>query len=216
MSDSFQNFIDGINTYTLWNPLNIKFPGMAHIKIPDKLKDIKVFPMDTLMAELPLNNEVQPMESLPLVGSLWFYVFLILAMIIVFGICIMKRKTIKKLGYKCRGCWSGCRKRGGDRDEESSGRNVLSGVHPDQRNSQETIEMNPIVKDTTTPKKPRRYGKPRRSIADAHAIGPITEELAYQLTGENRNSDYPRPESYGPDPDLAREYLAERALMSKK
>uniref|UniRef100_K1Q7M9 Uncharacterized protein n=1 Tax=Magallana gigas TaxID=29159 RepID=K1Q7M9_MAGGI len=117
----------------------------------------------------------------------------------------MKRKTIKKLGYKCRGCWSGCRKRGGDGDEESSGRDNLSGVNPDQGNSQETIEM-----------RPRRYGKPRRSIADAHAIGPITEELAYQLTGENRNSDYPRPERYGPDPDLAREYLAERALMSKK
>lgn len=58
MSDSFQNFIDGINTYTLWDPLNIKFPGMGHIKIPDKLKDIKVFPMDTLMAELPVNNGI--------------------------------------------------------------------------------------------------------------------------------------------------------------
>lgn len=182
MSYSFQNFIDGINTYTLWDPLSIKFPGMGHIKIPDKLKDIKVFPMDPLMAELPVNNELQSMESLPWVGSLWFYVFLILAIIIVFGICSMKRKTIKKLGYKCRGCWSGCRKRGGDGDEESSGRDNLSGVNPDQRNSQETIEM-----------RPRRYGKPRRSIADAHAIGPITEELAYQLTGENRNSDYPRP-----------------------
>lgn len=111
MSDSFQNFIDGINTHTLWDHLNIKFPGMGHIKIPDKLKDIKVFPMDTLMAELPINDELQPMESLPWVGSLWFYVFLILAIMIVFGICIMKRKTIKKLGYKCRGCWSGCRKR---------------------------------------------------------------------------------------------------------
>uniref|UniRef100_K1QSN2 Uncharacterized protein n=1 Tax=Magallana gigas TaxID=29159 RepID=K1QSN2_MAGGI len=114
----------------------------------------------------------------------------------------MKRKTIKKLGYLCRGCWSGCRKRGGDRDEESSGRNVLSGVNPDQRNSQETIETKSIVKDATTPKKPRRHGKPRQSLADAHAMEPITEELAYQLTGENSNPDFLRSERYGPNPDF--------------
>lgn len=61
MSDSFQNFIDEINTYKLWDPLNINFPGIKHIKIPDKLKDIKVFPIDTLMAELQINNNLQPM-----------------------------------------------------------------------------------------------------------------------------------------------------------
>uniref|UniRef100_K1QVZ6 Uncharacterized protein n=1 Tax=Magallana gigas TaxID=29159 RepID=K1QVZ6_MAGGI len=62
----------------------------------------------------------------------------------------------------------------------------------------------------------QRIAEQNRPTRHAHAIGQITEELAYQLTGENRNSDYPRPERYGPDPDLAREYLAERALMSKK
>lgn len=70
MSDSFRNFIDEINTYTLWDPLNIKFPGIEHIKIPDKLKDVKDFPMNTLMAELPINSDLQTMESLPSVGSL--------------------------------------------------------------------------------------------------------------------------------------------------
>uniref|UniRef100_K1S455 Uncharacterized protein n=1 Tax=Magallana gigas TaxID=29159 RepID=K1S455_MAGGI len=161
---------------------------MGRIKIPDKLKDIKVFPMDTIMAELPVDNELQPMESLLgwELGSLWFDVFLILAIMVIFGICIMKRKTIK---ISVPWLLVGCRKKGGDKDEESFGRNNLSDVNPDQRNSQETIEKKSLVMDTTTSKKPRRHGKPRRSIADAHDMEPITEELAYQFTGENRNSD---------------------------
>lgn len=31
MSDSFQNFINEVNTYTRWDPLNITFPGIDHI-----------------------------------------------------------------------------------------------------------------------------------------------------------------------------------------
>lgn len=52
----------------------------------------------------------------------------------------MKRKTIKKRGYTCHGCWSDCRKRGGDRDDESSGKNVLFSVNTEQRPSKETMK----------------------------------------------------------------------------
>lgn len=65
MSDSFQKIINDIYTYTLWDPINLNYPDIGHIKIPDKLKDIKVFPMTTLMAELPVDSNLQPMESSP-------------------------------------------------------------------------------------------------------------------------------------------------------
>lgn len=71
--------------------------------------------MNTTMAELSVNSNLRPMESSPWVGSLWFYVLLTFAVIITFGFSIMNRKTSKKVGYMCRGCWSVCRRRGGDR-----------------------------------------------------------------------------------------------------
>lgn len=75
MSDSSRNFINDIDTYTLWDPNNLKYPDIGHNKLPDKLIDIKVFPLYTLMAELPVNSNLQPMEFSTLVGSIWFYVF---------------------------------------------------------------------------------------------------------------------------------------------
>lgn len=64
--------------------------------------------MNALMAELPIIN-LQPMTSSPWVESPWFYVFLTLAVTITLGLCIKKRKTIKKWGgICCGGCWSGC------------------------------------------------------------------------------------------------------------
>lgn len=54
--------------------------------------------MNTLMAELPVIN-LQPMKSSSWVGSPWFYVCLTLAVTITIGLCIKKRKTIKKVGW---------------------------------------------------------------------------------------------------------------------
>lgn len=45
-------------------------------------------------------------------------------------------------------------------------------------NLQKTIEMKSLVKDVTTSKKPHRIGKPRRVLADVHAMGSITEEIS--------------------------------------
>lgn len=136
-------------------------------------------------------------------------------MIIIFRICITKRKTIKRLGDRCCGCWLGCRKKSSDRDEKGSGRDFSHRVNPGKRNSKETVEMKSLAKDTSAPEKPRRIGK-RVARTNVHSTGSITAELARQLTGEERNYDLPWPESYGPDPELARKYLEEKSLMSKK
>lgn len=58
MTYSYQNFIDKIDTCTLWEHLNSKYPELGYISIPDKLKDIKEFPMSTFMTELPVTTHV--------------------------------------------------------------------------------------------------------------------------------------------------------------
>lgn len=42
MTDFCQNFIDEIDTCTLWEPLNSKYPEIGYISIPDKLKDKRI------------------------------------------------------------------------------------------------------------------------------------------------------------------------------
>lgn len=210
MTDSFQNFIDEIDTCTLWEPLNSKYPEIGYISIPDKLKDIKEFPLNTLMAELPV-TQLQPMGSSNWVGSPWFYVSLALAVIFMLGICIKKRKTVRKMGsICCGGCWSRCRRRDGDGGEKDSSKGTsYCCVNPEMRTLKQTVEL----RDITAPKKPRRSGKleARRAV---HGTGTISETLARRFTKEKEDVESPWSKYYQPDPELARRYLEEKAAMS--
>lgn len=69
----FQNFINDIDTYTLWDPINLKYPDIGHIKIPGNFKRYKGFTYEHTMAELPVVSILQHMEKSPWVGSIWFY-----------------------------------------------------------------------------------------------------------------------------------------------
>lgn len=76
----------------------------------------------------------------------------------------------------CCGCWSGCRKRGSDKDEKGSiysGRDFSHCVNPGKRNSKETVEMKSLAKDTSAPEKPRRIRK-RVARTNVHSTGSIT------------------------------------------
>lgn len=69
---------------------------------------------------------LKPMESSSWVGSPWFFVVLTLVLTITLGLCMKKRKTIKKLGgICCGGCWSGCRKSDTDGDKKGSSKDVV-------------------------------------------------------------------------------------------
>lgn len=129
-------------------PKNTRYPEIRHIKIPDKLNNIKVFPMNALLAELPVTH-LRPMASSSYVWSTWFYVVFILAVTITLGLCIKKLKIIKKLGGICCGGYrSGCRKRGSDGDEKDSSEDVsYCCVNLEKRTSSETNELKPTVKD---------------------------------------------------------------------
>lgn len=55
-------------------PKNTRYPEIRQIKIPDKLNEIKVFPMNALLAELPVTH-LRPMSSHPMwevPGFMWF------------------------------------------------------------------------------------------------------------------------------------------------
>lgn len=176
MTDFFQNFINEIDMGTLWEPLNSKYPEIGHISIPDKLKDIKEFPLSALMAELLINN-LRPMKFSSWMGSPWFYVCLILALAIVIGLCIKKGKTVRKLGCCCGGCWTRCHGRpsdGGERD--SPGSTSYSCVDPEARTSKQNIEL----RDISNPKKLRRSRKleARKTV---HNTGTTSESLAQRF-----------------------------------
>lgn len=162
------------------------------------------------MAELPINN-LQPMKSSFWVGSPWFYVCLILALVIVIGLCIRQYKNIRKLGSCCGGSWTRCHGRPSDEvEKDSHGSTPYSCVDPEARTSQHNIEL----RDITTPKKPRRSGKleDRKTI---HSTGTISETLIQRLTGKKDDLESPWSKYYQPDPELARRYLEEKATMSE-
>lgn len=120
ITDSFQNSIDEIDTCALWKPLNSKYLEIGRIKIADKLRDIKEFNMSTLMAEISV-TKLQPMRSSNWVENPWFYVGLILTVILTLGVCIKKRKTVRKIStIFCGGCWSRSCRRDGDGGEKDS------------------------------------------------------------------------------------------------
>lgn len=170
--------------------------------------------MNAVMAELPVTN-LQPMKSSSWVGSPWFYVCLTLAVTITIGLCIKKRKTIKKWGgICCSGCWTGCRKRGSDGDQKGSSKDTVFGCeNPEKRTSGDIIELEPIPKVTRIQEKPRRSGRIATRKLTSNT-GTISTKLAQQFLGEEENEDYPWTKYYRPDPELARKYLEEKAAMS--
>lgn len=137
----FSRIFITFHTCTLLEPLNSKYPKIGYISIADKLKDIKEFTMSTLMAELPIIN-LQPMQSSSWVGSPWFYVCLTLAVAKKIGCCVKKRKTVRKMGSCCGGCWTRCHWRHSDGVErDSPGSTSYSCVNPETRTSKQTIEL---------------------------------------------------------------------------
>lgn len=87
MTKSFQIFINEIDPCNLRDLLTTRHPEISHITIPDKLRDVKVFPMNTLMAELSVTN-LQPMKSSSWLRSFWFDVVLTLATVKLIGLYI--------------------------------------------------------------------------------------------------------------------------------
>lgn len=134
MTDSFQKFIDEIDTCILWEPLNSKYPDIGCISIPDKVKDIKEFPMSTLLAVLPVTN-LQPMKSSSWVGGPLYSACLTLAVATTIGLCVKKRKTVSKMGSCCGGCWTCCHGRHSDGVERDSPESTsYCCVNPETRN----------------------------------------------------------------------------------
>lgn len=101
LTDSPPSYINEIDTCTLWDDFNQVYPEIIQIEVPKKLKDIKIFPMNALMAELP-NLNLLPMKSVKAwIDTPWFYIIMTLVVILLFGYCIKQRRTIKMLGLKC-------------------------------------------------------------------------------------------------------------------
>lgn len=88
--------------------------------------------MNSLMAEFPVIN-LKPMKSSFWMGSPWFYVCLTLAVAITIGFCVKKRKTVRKMGSCCGGCWTRCHGRDSDGVErDSPGSTFYCCVNPNQ------------------------------------------------------------------------------------
>lgn len=64
-------------------------------------------------------------------------------------------------------------------------------VNP-KRASKETLETKSLVKDPSTPNKPRQNGKPRARM-DVHSTGSKTAELAHQLFERRKTIDFRGP-----------------------
>lgn len=65
----------------LWKPLQLKFPNMSEIRIPDKLKDNKQIPMGNLIREL---HNVRPIQSEKQGVPSWVYFLFITITALVF------------------------------------------------------------------------------------------------------------------------------------
>lgn len=155
------------------------------------------------------NNVVDP-NAVNLREGKWLMV-LTLVVIFTLGICIKKRKTLKKMGsFCCGGCWTRCRKRdsdGGERD--SLTRTSYCCVNPEARTFNQTIEL----RDIPAPKKPRRSGKleARNTVQNT---GMISETLAHRFMKQKEDVESPWNQFYQPDPEPAQRYLEEKAAVS--
>lgn len=144
-------------------------------------------------------------------GSPWFYVCLILALAIVIGLCVKKRKNVRKMGSCCGGCWTRCHEIHSDGVErDSPGSTSYWCVNPETLTSKQNIEL----RDISNPKKRRRRGKltARKTI---HSTGTISETLKQRLTRKKDDLESPWSKYYQPDPELARRFLEEKAAMSE-
>ena len=99
--------------FNLWRPLHATFQNMTSIKIPDRLKNIKSIPMETLIREL---RTVRPLQSPGYELPSWVY-FLI-AIIVAFAFLAVVT-VYCKCKHKIRPYWLAKRVRNGRRKSES-------------------------------------------------------------------------------------------------
>uniref|UniRef100_K1R4R2 Uncharacterized protein n=1 Tax=Magallana gigas TaxID=29159 RepID=K1R4R2_MAGGI len=79
--------------------------------------------------------------------------------------------------------------------------------------SSDIIELEAIPKDTRIQEKPQRSGRLETRKLTSNT-GTISTKIAQQLLGEEKNEESPWTKYYGPDPELARKYLEEKAGLS--
>lgn len=134
-----------------------------------------------------------PMESSPWVGNVWFCVLWLWQKKITFktyDFVFRNAKRIESWGGICfGGCWSGCQKRGSDRDKKGSSKDVsFCCVNPEMWNSSETIELNSIPEVTSILKKHQRSGKleTRKMV---QSTGEMSTESAEQSLGKKKNKE---------------------------
>lgn len=104
--------------------------------------------MSTLLAKLPV-TKLQPMGYDQIEWRvLGFYVGLTLAVIFTLGICLKKRKTVRKMGsICCGGCWLRCRRRYGDGGEKDSSKGTsYCCVNPETNQNIELRNISALIK----------------------------------------------------------------------
>lgn len=194
MTNSFQDFLNELQTNSLWEQFNQRFPQKTKYKIPPKLKNIKEFPIDTLLAELP-EEQLVSMKTSPWVGSPWFYITIAsmgFFLLILIGKLIRNRDKVKKKLSKL-GCLR-CNKSKGERKE---------GDGPPERKDPAKIEWIPL--ETFHEKNQKSSISNTKGKVKRNSLQP-----SKKVTYKSVNLDKP----YRPDYALSQRYLQERKELS--
>jgi hypothetical protein len=119
ITNSFQSFFNGLQTNTLWDQFNQRFPQTTKYDIPPKLKNIKQFPMDTLLAELPEVRLIS-MKIPSWIESPWFYITIVSTSLVIMALIFKLMKNREKVKKKLSklGCLR-CNKSEGKGKEEN-------------------------------------------------------------------------------------------------